>query len=167
MRRAAIGVRASSSPRRQAGAELVEFLITLLLFFILFFTIIDFSIAIYDKGTVVNAARVGARQGSLFWLDPFTYDPTTPLQNVRLQERLIDSAVDAHLSLLLNPDGQEVSQVFTVDGNALAEDEVVAGVSGAEIIVNLAYTYGGLTGVPGISGLTLRALTGALAEPEL
>jgi hypothetical protein len=146
---------------------MVEFLITLLLFFVLLFTIIDFSIAVYNKGAVVNAARSAARQGSLFWFDPIAYDPATPLQNVRLQERLISSAADAYLDLLLRPDEQDVSRVVTVNGETLEEGQVVIGASGAEVVVDLAYPYGGLTGVPGIAGVTLRAITGALAEPDL
>ena len=54
--------------RRQQGAETVEFMITLLLFFAVFLMIIEFAIVTYDRGTINNAVREGSRQASLYWV---------------------------------------------------------------------------------------------------
>ncbi|SFH39004.1 TadE/TadG family type IV pilus assembly protein [Modicisalibacter xianhensis] len=54
------------SLHRQKGAELVEFAISSSLLFILLFGIIEFSVALFDKSTLTNASREGARHGILF-----------------------------------------------------------------------------------------------------
>jgi Flp pilus assembly protein TadG len=58
------------SPRRQQGSETVEFAISATLLFILLFGIIEFSVALYDKATLTNASREGARTGILFKPQP-------------------------------------------------------------------------------------------------
>ena len=50
----------------QAGSNLVEFAIVLPLLLTLVFGIIDFSLALYDKAVITNAAREGARAGVVF-----------------------------------------------------------------------------------------------------
>ncbi|TFH85584.1 pilus assembly protein [Billgrantia azerbaijanica] len=52
--------------RRQRGTETVEFAISATLLFILLFGIIEFSVALFDKATLTNAGREGARRGILF-----------------------------------------------------------------------------------------------------
>lgn len=54
------------SIRRQQGTETVEFAISATLLFILLFGIIEFSIVLFDKATLTNASREGARRGILF-----------------------------------------------------------------------------------------------------
>jgi len=58
------------SRRRQAGTETVEFAISATLLFLLLFGIIEFSVALFDKATLTNASREGARTGILFRPDP-------------------------------------------------------------------------------------------------
>ncbi|GGX82921.1 hypothetical protein GCM10007160_08050 [Litchfieldella qijiaojingensis] len=58
------------SLRRQKGSELVEFAISAALLFLLLFGIIEFSVALFDKSTMTNATREGARSGILFRPDP-------------------------------------------------------------------------------------------------
>ena len=50
---------------RERGAAAVEFALIAPLFFILLFAIIDFGALLQNKITLTNAARVGARFGSL------------------------------------------------------------------------------------------------------
>lgn len=54
------------SLRRQQGTETVEFAISATLLFLLLFGIIEFSVALFDKATLTNASREGARTGILF-----------------------------------------------------------------------------------------------------
>ncbi|WP_192036392.1 TadE/TadG family type IV pilus assembly protein [Halomonas sp. YLGW01] len=54
------------SLHRQQGSELVEFAISATVLFILLFGIIEFSVALFDKATLTNATREGAREGILF-----------------------------------------------------------------------------------------------------
>ncbi|WP_168013236.1 TadE/TadG family type IV pilus assembly protein [Halomonas salinarum] len=54
------------SLHRQKGSELVEFAISATLLFLLLFGIIEFSVALFDKATLTNATREGAREGILF-----------------------------------------------------------------------------------------------------
>ncbi len=58
------------SLHRQKGAEVVEFAISATLLFILLFGIIEFSVALFDKATLTNASREGARTGILFRPEP-------------------------------------------------------------------------------------------------
>jgi hypothetical protein len=53
----------------QKGAALVEFAIVLPILLILVFGIIDFSILLYNKATITNASREGARTGIVFRAD--------------------------------------------------------------------------------------------------
>ena len=50
----------------QRGSEIVEFAITSVLVFVLLFGIIELSLALFDKATITNASREGAREGILF-----------------------------------------------------------------------------------------------------
>ncbi|KXS37906.1 MAG: TadE family protein [Halomonadaceae bacterium T82-2] len=54
------------SLHKQHGAETVEFAISASLLFLLLFGIIEFSVALFDKATLTNASREGARTGILF-----------------------------------------------------------------------------------------------------
>ena len=50
----------------QTGSNLIEFALVLPLLLTLVFGIIDFSLALYDKAVITNAAREGARAGVVF-----------------------------------------------------------------------------------------------------
>jgi Flp pilus assembly protein TadG len=156
------------SKRKQHGAETVEFLLTLLLFFVVFFMIIDYAITMFDKGTIINAARVGARQGSLYWVDPEDYDPTNPLDNIRMKESMVDTALDYFIdNVLINPGNQTVRKSVALDdGTAVAVNEIVHSMSGRSVTVRLNYPHRfiGLTGLLGVDAPTLQAQTGANAE---
>ncbi len=54
------------SLRRQRGSETVEFAISATVLFLLLFGIIEFSVALFDKATLTNASREGARTGILY-----------------------------------------------------------------------------------------------------
>ncbi|MDX1754610.1 MAG: TadE family protein [Marinobacter sp.] len=54
------------SLRYQQGTEVVEFAITASLLFLILFGIIEFSVALFDKATLTNASREGARAGILY-----------------------------------------------------------------------------------------------------
>lgn len=62
--------RQRTSLRRQQGSETVEFAVSATLLFLLLFGIIEFSVALYDKATLTNASREGARTGILFQPSP-------------------------------------------------------------------------------------------------
>jgi Flp pilus assembly protein TadG len=53
----------------QKGAAMVEFAIVLPLLLILVFGIIDFSFLLYNKASITNASREGARTGIVFRAD--------------------------------------------------------------------------------------------------
>jgi hypothetical protein len=53
-------------PSRQRGTETVEFALTATLVFILLFGIIEFGLVLFDKATLANASREGARVGILY-----------------------------------------------------------------------------------------------------
>ncbi|MDX5376894.1 MAG: pilus assembly protein, partial [Halomonas sp.] len=63
-------MKAIRSVQRQRGSEVVEFAISASLLFILLFGIIEFSVALFDKATLTNASREGARTGILYRPEP-------------------------------------------------------------------------------------------------
>jgi len=156
------------SKKRQYGAETVEFLFTLLLFFTIFFMFVDFSITIFDKGTVINAARVGARQGSLYWVDPAVYDPTQPLANIRMKRSMVETALDYFLNVLIKTESETVdrSRDCRLDDGTICPTPIVVGMGGRRLTVELDYPhyFFGLTGLTGVLGADLQAKTGANAE---
>jgi len=84
--------------RRQVGAESLEFVATLLFFMTLMFLVIGMSALMFNKSVIEHAARVGARQGSLYWEDPSLYATTDPqASHKRVNESMIDSGVDYYL----------------------------------------------------------------------
>jgi Flp pilus assembly protein TadG len=52
--------------RKQEGASLVEFSVIAPLFVVLLFGLVEFGMAIYDKGVLTNASREGARFGVVY-----------------------------------------------------------------------------------------------------
>ena len=97
------------SLKRQAGAEMVETIVTMLFFFIILLLIIDFAILLFDRGTLAEASRIGARQASLYWIYPddtsantaCPYDDLHPVQTVCMQEAMIVTAVDLYRNNIL------------------------------------------------------------------
>jgi Flp pilus assembly protein TadG len=52
--------------KKEEGAGLVEFAILAPLFVVLLFGLVEFGLAIYNKGVVTNASREGARFGVVY-----------------------------------------------------------------------------------------------------
>lgn len=53
-------------PACEKGSAIIEFAFVLPVLLILFFGIIEFSVALYDKAIITNASREGARAGILY-----------------------------------------------------------------------------------------------------
>lgn len=144
-----------TSKKRQAGAEMVEFILTLLFFFIVLFMIIDFGILMYEKGTLTDAARVGARQGSLYWINPddtaayCPYNNRTPRDNVCMKEEMIITAVDNYRYKLLMKFGGDIGTIngqmsgagYPFGAGLPSTGGIYEGVSGLGVTVDLCYSY--------------------------
>ena len=147
--------------KRQRGAETIEFILTLMLFLLVFFMIIDFAIAIYNRGTVVNASREGARQGSLYWIDPLLFDPTTPEQNQLLKRLMVESVMTwTQNNLLIDPAGSPLTLTLRINSADTANP--LEHVSGSDIVsVDLLYphNYLVLTTLSGVESPYLRSTT--------
>jgi len=151
-----VTMRSVGSIRYQNGAETVEFAVTLLFFFIVFFMIIDFAIAMYDRGTMVNAARDGSRQGSLYWVDPVLFDPLTPLQNQRLKRSMVDTVVTWNENLLIDPGGSGLTADLQINMTSMTGATAIVTTNDlVSVGINYPHQYIGLTGLLGVSGLTL------------
>ena len=145
----------------QRGSETVEFMLTLLLFLLVFFIIVDFAIAIYNRGTIVNASREGARQASLYWVDPLLFDPTTPEQNQLLKRVMVDSATSwTGNNLLIDPEASGLT--LTLQINSADVVNPVEPVSASDIVnVDHLYphSYLVLAGFIGVTQPYLRSMT--------
>ncbi|MBB3189257.1 TadE/TadG family type IV pilus assembly protein [Halomonas cerina] len=97
------------SRRHQEGSETVEFAISATLLFLLLFGIIEFSVALFDKATLTNASREGARTGILF--RPAPRDTTVGgAEDAAIEQAVRDYAEQYLISLGGEPpDGMEVS----------------------------------------------------------
>ena len=113
---------------RQRGAELVEFAITALLLFVLLFGIIEFSVALFDKATITNAGREGARTGILFRPDPRNLDA----EDAAIREAINTYAADFLISLG-GPAEMEIDIVRTQNGGSFGV--------GDELTVTVTYPY--------------------------
>lgn len=60
--------------KKEQGASAVEFAIVLPLLTVLIFGMIEFSVALYDKAMLTNAAREGARAGIVYAPTRLTYN---------------------------------------------------------------------------------------------
>jgi hypothetical protein len=164
----------TGSKKRQRGAETVELALTLVAFFIVFFMLVDYSVTMFDRGTFINATRVAARQGSLYWTDPDpnVYDPTQPLDNVRVKKSMIDTALSYYRAALITPGNDTVTSTCTLDDDTDCPSLMV-GMGGRSLTVDLRYpddsqhSFIGLTGLLGVWAPNLQAQTGANAELDL
>jgi hypothetical protein len=80
----------------QQGATTVEFALTIGLSLTLMFAIIEFAVAMYNQGVLVHATRLGAREASLFWVDPpqITSD-SDPREDQRIhRDTILDAVTD-------------------------------------------------------------------------
>ncbi|MEA3277444.1 MAG: TadE family protein [Pseudomonadota bacterium] len=130
------------SLKRQAGGEVLEFAITAALVFALLFGIIEFSVGMFDQGTLVNAARVGAREASLFWVDPENIDPDNPELNQRVKTSEVADAIAAYTDDFLIAFFAEPSPEVQFQGQPIEDvaDTFVVG-PGDEVAVRLTLGY--------------------------
>ncbi len=115
---------------RQAGTELVEFAITALLLFMLLFGIIEFSIVLFDKATITNASREGARTGILFRPDP---------RDTGVENAVIEAAVRDYAEAYLISLGGPASLSVQIQRTDLDGDGVFS--AGDELSVTVDYPY--------------------------
>ena len=152
--------------RHQQGAETIEFMLTFILFILVFFMIVDFSIAMYDRGTVVNAAREGNRQASLYWIDPLLFDPLNPSQNQLLKRSMVDSVMTwTENNLLIDTDASGVNLTLQINNTDMAG--ATQPVSAGDVVtIDIQYAHGfiGLTGLAGATDPVLTTQTGLGVE---
>ncbi len=147
--------------RKQQGAEIVEFMITLLLFLLVFFMIIEVAIVVYNRGTVINASREGARQGSLYWVAPDLFDPTTPDQNQRLKRAMVDSVMSwAETNLLIDPADSGLSVTLQVNfSDVLNPLQPVSTSDTVTVAIDYPHSYIVLRGLAVVDGPHISAST--------
>ena len=135
--------------KSQAGSELIEFAFVLPLLLILVFGIIDFSLALYDKAVITNAAREGARAGIVF---APVRPAGSPIQG-RLTELEIEDVVMTYCqNHLVNFGGADISRDdIEVDG-----EEGTAGVP-LTVTVNYTYNHVAISSFLGLGGMSLSA----------
>lgn len=107
---------------RQGGSELVEFAIASTLLFMLLFGIVEFSVALFDKATITNAGREGARTGIVFRPSP----RDAVAEDGAIRSAISDYAED-YLISLGGPAEMDVTITRTDlngDGNFNAGDEL-------------------------------------------
>jgi hypothetical protein len=152
--------RGSTGRRKdQRGGEVVEFAIFASVFFLMIFAIIDMSFAVFNQGITNQAARYGARQGTLYWVDPARYNPSNPMGNIRVREQFIVSGVDYYGGkTLLNFSGVPITKdTIELPGanspSGSAPNREWTNVSNARVTVRLEYPH---------NFLVLNALAGLL-----
>ncbi|MDI5921126.1 pilus assembly protein [Halomonas sp. LR5S13] len=142
-----------ASLRRQQGSETVEFAISATLLFLLLFGIIEFSVALYDKATLTNASREGARKGILFRPDP---------RDVAAEDAAIEEAIRDYAEQYLISLGGPAEMAISITRS----DPTMP--PGSDVIVTVDYPYQFLL-LPGFVGtlggiLELSATTTMRAE---
>jgi hypothetical protein len=161
-------------PRRQKGGETVEFAIFAGVFFLMVFAIIDMSVAMFNQGVTMQAARYGARQGTLYWVDPDDYAPTDPTGNIRVKEDMMVSAIDYYGdNILMNFNGDPINR-DSIDlpeaiASGSAPNRVWTNVSDAGVVVGLEYPHDFivLNALAGLAGFTMDADTRMNTESDL
>ncbi len=154
--------------RAQQGAETVEMLITLPLFLLVFFMIIDFAITVYDRGTLIDASREGSRQASLYWVDPLLFDPETPEQNQLLKRLMVESVMTwVETRLLIDPAAAGVSMTLKINAVDMSSLTLTAAVSAGDVVsvgITYPHSYIGLSNLAGVSGPSLTVQSGQGVE---
>lgn len=118
------------SLHNQKGAEVVEFAITASLLFLILFGIIESSVALFDKATLTNAGREGARTGILY--RPAPRDLAT--EDSAITQAIEDYAADFLISLGGDASMTTVIQRNDLDGNGIFD-------AGDEVVVTITYPY--------------------------
>lgn len=145
-----------SLAKHQQGTSMVEFAFVAPVFFLLLFGIIEFSVILFDKATITNASREGARAGIVFRPAPRAVgDEDTEIQNI------VNNYASSYL-LSLGGASSITTTVNRSDNNGNGIFDV-----GDELTVDVTYPYSYLA-LPGfvasLSDFTLGATTVMLAE---
>jgi lipopolysaccharide/colanic/teichoic acid biosynthesis glycosyltransferase len=145
--------------QRQRGAETIEFLLTFLLFLLVFFLIVDMAIAFYNRGTVIYASREGARQASLFWIDPDLFNPLTPASNQLLKISMVESVMNStEANLLIDPEAAGLTMTLQVNGvEMINPTQPVSSNDVARVDVSFPHSYLMITAMTGIEGPNLAS----------
>jgi len=153
--------------RAQRGAEIIEFMFTFLLFWLVFMMIVDLTLLIYDQGVLRRAANEAARAASLYWVDiaNFNANATDPLSNIKLNPARVATIRDHYQKIIINRQKNPINYQIALDGNNVASSTQ----QGAVINVTLDYThrYIGLTGLLGVTDGTVTARARALSELDI
>ena len=141
------------SLHRQKGSELVEFAISATVLFLLLFGIIEFSVALFDKATLTNASREGARTGILFRPEP---------RDLAAEDSAIEQAIRDYAEQYLISLGGEAQMDITIERSDVAMSP------GSDVTVTVDYPYQYLV-LPGFIGdlggvLNLSSITVMRAE---
>ncbi|MDR5899537.1 TadE/TadG family type IV pilus assembly protein [Halomonas vilamensis] len=141
------------SLHRQQGSETVEFAISSILLFLLLFGIIEFSVALFDKATLTNASREGARTGILFKPQP----RDIAAENAAIEQAIRDYAEEYLISL--GGPAEMAIDIQRSDANMPPGSDVV-------VTVNYPYEFLLLPGFVGTLGgiLELSSTTTMRAE---
>ncbi|NIC07555.1 TadE/TadG family type IV pilus assembly protein [Billgrantia bachuensis] len=113
-------MKAIRSVHCQRGSEVVEFAISASLLFILLFGIIEFSVALFDKATLTNASREGARTGILYRPEP----RDTATEDAAIEQAIRDYA-EQYLISLGGPAAMEITIQRPNGGTLQAGDSLV------------------------------------------
>lgn len=130
----------------QTGSNIVEFAFVMPLLVILVFGIIDFSIGLYDKAVITNAAREGARSGIVY-------------ANTRLTREQVEQVVTNYLNSKLITFGGGIADptaTFTPNrgnGNQQSGDTLT-------VTVDYRYDYVMISRLfPSLSSLQMQAMS--------
>ena len=164
--------------KKQQGAEIIEFTMLLLPFFLIIFLSVDMSIMTYNQQMLNHAARYGARQGSLFWIDPAEFDAENPADNIRINKSTITTGIDYFTNLVISTASINTSDP-ELDPEPPEEDEIKVGgdtvawknVSGksVKILISYDHRYLGFTSLLSkkLKGIGLDSETAAPVEADL
>jgi Flp pilus assembly protein TadG len=108
--------------RNENGGTMVEFAIISPLLFILLFGIIEFAVLLFDKATITNASREGARAGIVFNFDPsgptrISDDQIRTIVSNYCASHLISFGSGSTLTTLITRTGSEEGANLTVTVN--------------------------------------------------
>lgn len=113
--------------------------------FFLFFAVIEFSIAMYDQGTLIHGSRLGAREASLYWLDVTQMGPDTdPLDDQRIMPSHVEKVLKTDFvdRFVVSFSGQETSVDIRHEGARINDlDTRVVG-PGDRVSVDLSFAHG-------------------------
>jgi hypothetical protein len=123
----------------------VEFALTIALSLTLMFAIIEFAVGMYDQGVLVHATRVGAREASLFWVDPpqITSD-SDPRQDQRIhRDTVLDAVTDWTENFVVSFTAEDPDDpVLRLDGATVATATPVVA-PGARVSIDTAFRFRG------------------------